>query len=96
MASITYSVTLHHLASGATKAGLAYADEQLSGVNADQLRTLLDALQGVASRLTIYEPSSPEIRIKTDREVFVVAAGSPREADLRARGAVVIPVAPAP
>jgi hypothetical protein len=72
MASITYSVTLHHLASGATKAGLAYADEQLSGVNADQLRTLLDALQGVASRLTIYEPSSPEIRIKTDREVFVV------------------------
>jgi hypothetical protein len=72
MAAPTYSVTLHHLAPGATKAGLAYPDEQLAGVSADQLNTLLEALQTVAARLTSYEPSSPEIRIKTDREVFVV------------------------
>lgn len=68
----TYSVTLHHLAPGAAAAGLAYPDEQLNGVPLTQLREMLYALAEVASRLTIYEPSMPEIRIKTDREAFVV------------------------
>jgi hypothetical protein len=68
----TYSVTLHHLAPGAVAAGLAHPDEQMSAVPLPQLREMLYALSDVASRLTIYEPSVPELRIKTDREVFVV------------------------
>lgn len=68
----TYSVTLHHLAPGAVAAGLAYPDEQLANVPLAQLREMLYALSEVASRLTIYEPSAPEIRIKTERESFVV------------------------
>jgi hypothetical protein len=68
----TYSVTLHHLAPGAAAAGLAYPDEQLTAVSLAQLREMLYALADVASRLTIYEPAMPEIRIKTDRESFVV------------------------
>lgn len=72
LASPTYSVTLHHLAPGAVAAGLAYPDEQLSAVSLPQLREMLYALGEVSSRLTIYEPSTPEIRIKTDREIFVV------------------------
>jgi len=70
--SPTYSVTLHHLAPGATAAGVAHADEQLPAVPLAQLREMLYALAEVSARLTIYEPSTPEIRIKTDREVFVV------------------------
>ncbi len=72
MAASNYSVTLHHLAPGATAAGLQYADEQLANVTATQLRDLLYALSEVAAGLTIYDPSTPEIRIKTDRDVFVV------------------------
>jgi hypothetical protein len=72
MAPTTYSVTLHHLAPGAKAAGLGYVDEQLPSVTPAQLVEMLHALNDVASSLTIYEPSSPEIRIKTDREVFVV------------------------
>lgn len=72
MAAPTYSVTLHHLASGAKDAGLNYPDEQLQAVTVEQLTELLHALEEVAGRLSIYEPSSPEIRVKTDREVFVV------------------------
>lgn len=72
MAANVYSVTLHHLAPGAAAAGLGYADEQMNTVTVAQLREMLHALSEVASRLTIYEPSTPEIRIKTDREVYVV------------------------
>ena len=72
MAAQIYSVTLHHLAPGATAAGLQYEDEQLPSVTPVQLRDLLNALSLVAAGLTIYEPSAPEIRIKTDRDVFVV------------------------
>ncbi|HVZ62982.1 MAG TPA: hypothetical protein VG936_00225 [Lacunisphaera sp.] len=72
MAASTYSVTLHHLSPDATAAGLAFPDEQLQGVAANQLRDLLQALAVVASRLTIYEPSTPEIRVKTEREIFVI------------------------
>ena len=72
MAATTYSVTLHHLAPGAKAAGLAYPDEQLPAVPLNQLRDMLYAFGELASHLTIYEPSAPEIRIKTDREVFVV------------------------
>ncbi len=68
----TYHVTLHHLAPGAVAAGLAHPDEALPAVPLPQLREMLYALSEVASRLTIYEPSTPEIRIKTDREAFVV------------------------
>jgi len=72
MSAPAYSVTLHHLAPGAKAAGLAYPDEQLPSVTVPQLRDLLFALTEVASGLTIYEPSTPEIRIKTDRDVFIV------------------------
>lgn len=72
MAATTYSVTLHHLAPGAKEAGLGYPDEQLTAVTVEQLTGLLHALEEVASRLSIYEPSNPEIRVKSDREVFVI------------------------
>ena len=72
MATSTYSVTLHHLAPGAKAAGLAYPDEQLQTVTGPQLRDLLYALSEVSANLTIYEPSTPEIRIKTDRDAFTV------------------------
>ncbi len=68
----TYNVTLHHLAPGAAAAGLAYPDEQLPTVSLPQLREMLYALSEVAAHLTIYEPAMPEIRIKTDRESFLV------------------------
>lgn len=71
-ANPTYSVTLHHLAPGAVAAGVVYPDEQLPGVSLNQLREMLYALSELASRLTIYEPATPEIRIKTDRESFIV------------------------
>ncbi|AOS44470.1 hypothetical protein Verru16b_01532 [Lacunisphaera limnophila] len=72
MAASTYSVTLHHLAPGATAAGLEYPDTALAEVTPTQLAGLLLELELLAAKLTIYEPSTPEIRIKTDREVFVV------------------------
>jgi len=72
MSSPAYSITLHHLSPDAKAAGLAYPDEHLLAVSIGQLRELLYSLSEVASRQTIYEPSSPEIRIKTDRDVFVV------------------------
>ena len=72
MATSTYSVTLHHLAPGAKAAGLAYPDEQLQTVTSAQLRDLLYALSEVSANLTIYEPSTPEIRIKTDRDAFTI------------------------
>ena len=72
MPAPVYSVTLHHLSPDAKVSGLDYPDEQLLAVNIDQLRDLLYALVEVSSRLTIYEPATPEIRIKTDRDVFVV------------------------
>ena len=68
----SFSVTLHHLAPGATAAGVGYPDEQMQGVTTTQLAELLQALSQVASHTTIYEPSSPEIRIKGDREILVV------------------------
>jgi hypothetical protein len=71
-AAPTYHVTLHHLAPGAVAAGLAFPDEQLPAVPLPQLREMLYALSEVAARLTIYEPSIPEIRIKTDREAFII------------------------
>lgn len=72
MATSNYSVTLHHLAPGAKAAGLAYPDEQLPAVSIGQLRELLYALSEVSANLTIYEPSTPEIRIKSDRDAFVI------------------------
>jgi hypothetical protein len=72
MSAPAYSITLHHLSPDAKAAGLAYPDEHLLAVSIGQLRELLFSLSEVAARQTIYEPSSPEIRIKTDRDVFVV------------------------
>lgn len=72
MAASTYSVTLHHLSPGARGAGLNYPDEVMTAVSEEQLAELLRALEELAVRLTIYEPSSPEIRIKTEREILVV------------------------
>ena len=71
-AAPAYHVSLHHLAPGALAAGLAYPDEQLSAMPLPQLRELLYAFTELAAQLTIYEPSLPEIRIKTDRESFTI------------------------
>ena len=71
-APTSFSITLHHLSPGAKAAGLGYPDEELPAVPVAQLAELLHALGGVALGLTIYEPSSPEIRIRTDRDVVVV------------------------
>jgi hypothetical protein len=72
MSAPAYSITLHHLSPDAKAAGLAYPDEHLLAVSIGQLRELLYSLSEVATRQTIYEPSSPEIRIKTERDVFIV------------------------
>ncbi len=72
MSAPAYSITLHHLSPDAKAAGLAYPDEHLLAVSIGQLRELLYSLGEVASRQTIYEPSAPEIRIKTDRDIFIV------------------------
>ncbi len=74
MSTSTYTVTLHHLAPQATAAGLAFTDEVLVAVKVEQVRELLYALSEVAAGLTIYEPAAPEIRVKTDRDVFVIRA----------------------
>lgn len=74
MSFSSYSVTLHNLAPGATAASLAYDDVQLASVTPVQLRELLHAFSAVAAHLTIYEPSAPEIRVKTDQSVFVIRA----------------------
>jgi hypothetical protein len=72
MSAPAYSITLHHLSPDAKAAGLAYPDEHLLAVSIGQLRELLYSLSEVAARQTIYEPSAPEIRIKTDRDIFIV------------------------
>lgn len=72
MPSTNFHVTLHHLSPDAKTVGVGYTNEQLSDVTPAQLRLLLQALSAAASRLTIYEPATPEIRIKTDRSAFVV------------------------
>ena len=72
MAATNFSITLHHLAPGAKAAGLAYPDEQIPAASIAQLRDLLYSLSEVSSGLTIYDPSTPEIRIKTDREAFTI------------------------
>jgi hypothetical protein len=72
MASPAFNVTLHHLSSDARDCSLAHADEHLIAANVTQVRDMLYALSEVASRQSIYEPASPEIRIKTDRDVFVI------------------------
>jgi hypothetical protein len=72
MSAPVYSVTLHHLSPDAKAAGLNFPDEHLLAVPVSRIRDLLTALTGVAAEQTIYEPASPEIRIKTDRDVFVI------------------------
>lgn len=69
-----FNVILHHLAPGAREAGLAFPNVELAGVTAAQLRDLLLAFEMVASHLTIYEPSTPEVRIRTEQNTYVVRA----------------------
>jgi hypothetical protein len=72
MAAPTYNVMLHHLSADAKSVGVNYTNEPLIGVSVGQLRVLLQGLGEVAAKLTIYEPATPEIRIKTERSAFVV------------------------
>lgn len=72
MAATVFNVTLHHLAPGAHEAGLAFPNLELAEVNVAQLRDLLLAFETVASHLTIYEPSTPEVRIRTEQNTYVV------------------------
>lgn len=68
----TYLVTLNHLAPNAREAGLALPPVELPNQNISQLQELLRSFELLAGRLSIFEPSSPEIRIKSDRETFVI------------------------
>jgi len=74
MPATTFQVTLHHLAPDAAAASLAYPEVTLAAATRPQLRDLLVAFGQVAARLTIYEPSIPEIRVKTDQNNFIVRA----------------------
>lgn len=74
MAATVFNVTLHHLAPGAREAGLAFPNVELAGVNVAALRDLLLAFEMVATHLTIYEPSTPEVRIRTEQNTYVVRA----------------------
>lgn len=74
MPSSNYSVILHHLAPDATAAGLAFDDTQLETANRAELRDLINAFALVATKLSIYEPSQPEMRVKTEQSVFVIRA----------------------
>jgi hypothetical protein len=68
----TYFVTLNHLAPGARAAGLAYPPLELPNQSLSQLQELLRALEELAGRLNMFEPAAPEMRIKSDRETFVI------------------------
>jgi hypothetical protein len=72
MASANFSVTLHHLSPDAKTVGVAYNNEQLADVTPTQLRVLLQSLSRTAAKISIYEPATPEIRIKSDRSAFLV------------------------
>ena len=72
MADPVFNVVLHHLSPDAKSAGVNFVNEPVGGVTAVQLRALLRSLGEVAARLTIYEPATPEIRIRTERNAFVV------------------------
>lgn len=72
MPSANFHVTLHHLSPDAKTVGVAYTNEQLSDVTPAQLRMLLQSLSRAATRISLYEPATPEIRIKSDRSAFIV------------------------
>ncbi len=72
MTDPAYSVTLHHLAPDLKAAGLAYPDVVLAQVSPEVLRELLYLLAELSAELSIYEPSTPEIRVKTEQNTFVV------------------------
>ncbi len=72
MAEPTFTVLLNHLSSDAKAVGVEYGHEQQQGLSAVRLRGLLQALADAAARFTIYEPATPEIRIKTERSAFAV------------------------
>jgi len=72
MAASVYSVTLHHLSPDAKVVGHGFPEQQLAVVTVAQLRDLLFAFSLAAEKLTIYEPGVPEIRIKSDRDAFIV------------------------
>ncbi len=72
MAPTSYNLTLHHLAPEAKAAGLQYPDLEVPGVSVEKIRTLLVALSKAGAKLAPDDLSSPEIRIKTAREVLRV------------------------
>jgi hypothetical protein len=68
----TYFVTLNHLSPTAREAGLAFQPVELPNQTLAQLQELLRSLEQLAGRLSLYEPAAPEVRIKSDRETFVI------------------------
>ena len=70
MDSPTFTVTLHHLAPDAKKAGAAYPDTELPEVNEKKLRGLIRALAGLAAEN--YAPAAPELRVEAPHGKFVV------------------------
>jgi len=65
-----FSIALHHLAPDAKSAGVGQADVQLSAVTPEKLQALLEALAAIAP--TVEYPVSPEMRITSDGDQFVV------------------------
>ncbi len=76
MPAPVYNLTLHHLTSDASAAGLQHADQELSGVSVEKLRVLLEALGKAGAKLAADDLAAPEIRIKTPREQLRVRPGN--------------------
>lgn len=69
-AAAQFTVTLHHLAPDARRAGAEFADLNLANVAPEKLRTLLEALAALAP--TTQFPAEPELRIVGPHGRFVV------------------------
>jgi hypothetical protein len=65
-----FTVTLHHLAPDAKKAGAAYPDAELPEVNEKKLRQLIRALATLAT--TDYGAAAPELRVASPHGQFIV------------------------
>lgn len=66
----TFSIALHHLAPDAKSAGVGLADAQLTAVTPEELRALLEDLAALAP--SVHYPVTPEMRITSDNDQFVV------------------------
>ncbi len=67
---LQFTVTLHHLASGAREAGTDFPDLEVSGVGSSELRELLENFARLAH--SVEYPVTPEVRIGSPHGQFLV------------------------